>query len=100
MVPAGAGQHGKMSLMPRFDGSHARTLDFGDAAGTTFTTTTVHGARAGLRLALPGGVLRGPDKYRVLESRRRRAQLAARHVLDVIDASERGAEGGGGIENA
>ena len=56
---------------------------------------------AGLRLALPGGVLRGPDKYKVLESRRRRAQRAARRVLDLIDASERGgAVTRGGTQNA
>jgi hypothetical protein len=88
--------------MPRFDGSLARTLDFGDAPGAMSTTTTLHsGARAGLRLALPGGVLRGPDKYKVLESRRRKAQRAARRVLDLIDAAgDRGAVTGKGTENA
>ncbi|MEP6915051.1 MAG: hypothetical protein ABJC89_05370, partial [Acidobacteriota bacterium] len=62
--------------MAQFDGSLARTLDFGDAPGTTPTTAAVHtgGGRAGLRLALPGGLLRGPDKYKALESRRRQAQ--------------------------
>jgi hypothetical protein len=74
--------------MPRLDGSLARTLDFGDAPGTISTTTVHGGARAGLRLALPGGVLRGPDKYKVLESRRRRAQIAARRFLDLIEATE------------
>jgi hypothetical protein len=67
--------------MSRFDGSLARTLDFGE------TTTTA--GRAGLRLALPGGILRGADKYRVLEGRRRLAQIKARRVLDLIDVMER-----------
>jgi hypothetical protein len=75
--------------MPRFDGSLARTLDFGNAPGPTCTTTTAHGGgRAGLRLALAGGLLRGRDKYQVLESRRRHAQIAARHVLDLIEVME------------
>ena len=43
--------------MARFDGSLARTLDFGE---TTTTAPAYSGGRAGLRLALPGGVLRGP----------------------------------------
>jgi hypothetical protein len=74
--------------MPRFDGTLARTLDFGD----TTTTAPVHGGgRAGLRLALPGGVLRGPGKYAALEHRRRRAQITARRVLDLLDVAERAA---------
>ena len=82
--------------MPRFDGSLARTLDFGETGtgsqarfwrvGTT-TTTVYAGARAGLRLASPGGLLRGPDKYKVLEHRRRQAQIAARRVVDLLDAA-------------
>ena len=76
--------------MSRFDGSLARTLDFGD----TTTTTAYPGQRSGLRLALPGGILRGPGKYKVLEARRREAQIKARRVLDLIDATERTTEGG------
>ena len=38
-----------------------------------------------LRLAVPGGGLRGPDKYRVLEHRRRQAQMKARHLLDLME---------------
>ena len=36
-----------------------------------------------LRLAVPnaGPALRGPDKYRILELRRRRAQIRARRAL-------------------
>lgn len=67
--------------MSRFDGSLARTLDFGEI---TTTTPVYGGGRAGLRLALPGGVLRGPDKYKVLEHRRHQAQIKARRLLDVM----------------
>jgi hypothetical protein len=76
--------------MARIDGSLARTLDFGDSTGPAPTTATVQagGGRAGLRLALPGGVLRGPDKYKVLERRRRHAQIAARRVLAGFEAPE------------
>jgi hypothetical protein len=37
-----------------------------------------------LRLA-PTGSLRGPDKYRVLEHRRRQAQIKARRLLDLME---------------
>ena len=66
--------------MARLDGSAAHSLDFGEV-----TTTTVRGGRAGLRLALPGGVLRGPDKYKVLEHRRHQAQIKARRLLDLME---------------
>lgn len=77
--------------MSRFDGSLARTLDFGEITTTGVPVQT--GARAGLRLALPGGILRGPGKYKVLERRRRQAQIEARRVLDLIGATERTTEG-------
>ena len=74
--------------MARIDGALARTLDFGEpdqkapaASGST---------RVGLRLALQGGVLRGPGKYVVLERRRRQAQIQARRVLDLLDANDPG----------
>jgi hypothetical protein len=66
--------------MARFDGSLARQLDFG-----SITTNTASAGRARLRLALPSGALRGPDKYKVLESRRRQAQIKARRLLELID---------------
>jgi hypothetical protein len=69
--------------MSRFDGSLARTLDFGET--TTTAEPVCAGGRAGLRLALPGGILRGADKYKVLERRRRQAQIKARRVLDLFD---------------
>ena len=72
--------------MARFEGSLARRLDFGD---TPVEARFHAGVRAGLRLASPGGVLRGPDKYKVLERRRRHAQIKARHALSLIDMMER-----------
>ena len=76
--------------MARFDGSLARSLDFGE---TTTTAPVYSGGRAGLRLALPGGLLRGPGKYKVLETRRRQAQINARRALDLIEVMERTTEG-------
>ena len=70
--------------MARLEGSLARTLDFGDIA----TAPVYSGARAGLRLASPGGLLRGPDKYKVLDKRRRQAQIRARRALNLIDMME------------
>ncbi len=66
--------------MSRFDGSLARALDFGES-----TTTSYPGAVASLRLASSGTTLRGPDKYKILETRRRRAQISARRALDLLD---------------
>ena len=68
--------------MTRFDGSAAWKLDFG---GMSTTSTLANRRRGGLRLAVPGGGLRGPDKYRVLEHRRRQAQMKARHLLDLME---------------
>jgi hypothetical protein len=39
--------------------------------------------KASLRFARRPGELRGPDKYRVLEHRRRQAQMKARRLLDL-----------------
>ena len=72
--------------MARFEGSLARRLDFGD---TQIETPFHSGVRAGLRLASPGGLLRGPDKYTVLERRRRQAQIKARRALSLIEMMER-----------
>jgi hypothetical protein len=69
--------------MSRFDGSLARTLDFGDLpAGVP-----PGGGRIGLRLALPSDPLRGPDKYKVLEHRRHQAQIIARRLLDLMEGN-------------
>jgi hypothetical protein len=64
-----------------FEGSAALKLDFG---GMT-TTSTTRGGRAGLRLATASSALRGPDKYKVLEHRRRQAQINARHLLELME---------------
>ena len=80
--------------MTRFEGSTALKLDFGHGSGhgstrfntaSTVTTTGAVAGRRGLRLAAPGGILRGPDKYKVLEHRRRQAQIKARHLLELME---------------
>jgi hypothetical protein len=55
----------------------ARTLEFEDLPKQRATGTS----RNSLRLATLPGELRGPDKYRVLDLRRRRAQIRARRAL-------------------
>ena len=67
--------------MTRFDGSAALKLDFG---GVT-TSTLSPGRNGALRLAVPTSGLRGPDKYKVLEHRRRQAQIKARHLLSLME---------------
>ena len=67
--------------MTRFDGSAALKLDFGGVTTSTLTS----GRRGGLRLAVPTGSLRGPDTYKVLEHRRRQAQIKARHLLELME---------------
>jgi len=81
--------------MSRFDGSLARKLDFGETL--TSAGKPMGSGRRPLRIAalaqgrpfrLPGfaqGGLTGPDKYKALERRRRRAQIAARHELGLLD---------------
>jgi hypothetical protein len=62
----------------------ARQLDFGELPSRRTITLSF---RRGLHLAMLGGTrgaqlqLRGPDKYRALDLRRRLAQLRARHAL-------------------
>jgi hypothetical protein len=53
-------------------------LDFGEV---TARGPLGLGYRRGLRLAGPSGVLRGPETYRILEVKRRRAQIRARREL-------------------
>jgi hypothetical protein len=65
--------------MARLGGNAVRQLDFGEA------TPAAGGAGRGLRLALPSGALRGPDKYKVLEHRRRQAQIKARRLLEIAE---------------
>lgn len=73
--------------MAHFRGSLAHQLDFEDL--TTSLTAPIGLAgqampRTALRLAPAGGRLRGPDKYKVLEHRRRRAQIEARRALGLF----------------
>jgi hypothetical protein len=72
--------------MSGFDGSLARKLDFGEQP--TVITSTGGRGRAGLRLAPRLGKLTGPDKYEVLAGRRRRAQIAARRLLDLFEGGK------------
>ena len=69
--------------MPPIDGSLARRLDFDESSGTASRTAVAAGRRM-LRLA-PATRLTGPDKYDVLEARRRHAQIEARRLLDLLD---------------
>ena len=72
--------------MSEFEGTLALQLDFGDRPAAV--TGTVTPGRTGLRLAPPPGRLTGPDKYRVLQARRRRAQIRARHLLDLVQPGD------------
>ena len=67
--------------MARLDGSAALKLDFG---GVTTTTPVFRGGRGRLRLAISGAA-RGPEKYKELARRRRRAQIKARHLLSLME---------------
>jgi len=62
--------------MHRRTAGTALRLDFGDVA----VAATLAG-RDRLRLATPSHGLRGPEKYRILDLKRRRAQIRARRVL-------------------
>jgi hypothetical protein len=66
--------------MARINGSLARKLDFGEL--TVPSTTTLGSVR--LRLLEPSRPLQGPDKYKVLEHRRRQAQIRARRLLEIV----------------
>ena len=70
--------------MSGFEGSLALKLDFGESPARVTSTAGSRG-RGGLRLASGPEQLTGPDKYRVLDARRRRAQIRARHLLDLMD---------------
>ncbi len=61
--------------MVRNAAATALKLDFGATAVD----------RRGLRLATQSTTLRGPEKYRILERKRRRAQIRARRVLGLTD---------------
>ena len=67
--------------MARFDGTLALKLDFGEPVTTT---TLANVSKRGMRLAPTSATARGPQKYRILEHRRRQAQIKARRLLDSI----------------
>jgi hypothetical protein len=75
--------------MLRFDGSLARTLDFGHITAHNRLRADQSSRRPRARL----GLLRRPDKYKMLEKRRRAAQIKARHALDLIDMMEQSGKG-------
>ena len=64
--------------MVRTRSALAMKLDFGNGAGQA--------NRRGLALVSGGGlgVLRGPEKYRLLDLKRRRAQIRARRLLNLL----------------
>jgi len=68
-----------------FDGTAALKLDF---SGITTTSPAGSSGRTCLRLALSSATLRGPAKYKVLEHRRRRAQIRARHLLALMEEAQ------------
>ena len=70
--------------MVAYEGALARQLDFGEPVEGV-GRSAMHSPRRGLRLAVPSALLRGPDKYKVLEHRRRQAQITARRLLDLLD---------------
>jgi hypothetical protein len=72
--------------MLKVDGSLARSLDFGNITSDTPLGRRVNPSPARSRLHL--GLLHGADKYRMLEKRRRVAQIKARHALDRVSPAE------------
>ena len=74
--------------MARNDGAVARQLDFGDEEvrsarpAQAGLSAAVRGVKAELRLTGPSAVLRGPDKYKMLDHRRRQAQIKARKAME------------------
>ena len=61
--------------MVRTRGALALRFDFGEAAGRR--------RRPGLRLV--AGEVPGPEKYRLLDLKRRRAQIRARRLLGLVN---------------
>jgi len=59
--------------MVRMRTATALKLDFGEVRGVA--------GRPRLRLASADGAVRGPEKYRLLDLKRRRAQIRARRLL-------------------
>lgn len=70
--------------MVRNRGAQAKRLEFGEMPFDRVWGGPSSAGRRGLRLATLSGVVRGPDKYRVLDLKRRRAQIRARRVLGLV----------------
>jgi hypothetical protein len=66
-------------------GALALRLDFGEMPFDGAQGGRTVGARRGLVLARLPGITRGPEKYRLLDLKRRRAQIRARRALGVVD---------------
>jgi hypothetical protein len=72
--------------MARFDGSLARTLDFGDF-NLQVPLRRQRVLKVELQVVRPKAVpavLRGPEKYAALAHRRHQAQIKARRLLDLL----------------
>lgn len=67
--------------MSAYEGTLARQLELGGGEGWVEPRQGLR--HRGLRLAALPSRLRGPDKFRILEHRRRQAQIAARRLLDL-----------------
>ena len=67
--------------------SGALAFEFGDDGGLVRIEAD-RGVPPALRLTRRPGLLRGPGKYRVLEHRRRQAQIKARRLIDLLDLAE------------
>ena len=66
------------------EGALALELDFGEVPPAPAGMAAGRG-RSALRIAYITRDLPGSEKYQVLEHRRRRAQIAARHLLELLD---------------
>jgi hypothetical protein len=69
--------------MARTAGATARRLDFGESG----VASTARRGPGRSRLTLAASGVPGPDKYRELDLRRRRAQIRARRLLDLIEGA-------------
>jgi hypothetical protein len=73
--------------MARFDGTLARTLDFGDLE-IPIPGRRQRLIRVELQVVRPARAvsapLTGPEKYAALTHRRRQAQIKARRLLDLL----------------
>ena len=80
-------------MTPPVNGSLATKLDFGELPNSRSGAVRLRLAPSSADLAGPTfksgtsrlRVLRGPDKYKVLEHRRHQAQIKARRLLDLAE---------------